>query len=321
MGAGHPHGETDGPPGAVSLARAINLGLGAIPVFVAGERDIPTIKACLLAAGVHVEDYETAKSLKTAATIIPLPYDAESAQRMAKELIDNHQPKAVFAIEATGPSKKGVIHSRRGYDFGPQMSKVYEVFEEANRRGILTIGCIDNGNEVGSGTIEETVRKVNPFGDVCLCPCQSGVACTIKAEVCIPAGISNWAAYGITAALALMLKNPEVLHSSDTEWRILEACVTTGCSDAHFARPLPSVDGKSLEAQQSIITLLHEIIGRGLATATKGREAAFMLRFYAMAVCDSIGKQLVLLLKEICSRVTRHSSAFKNKEAYYNGEI
>jgi hypothetical protein len=78
--------------------------------------------------------------------------------------------------------------------------------------------------------------------------------------------------------LALALKNQQILHSPDTERRMLEACVRTGCSDAHFARPVTSVDGKSLEAQQSIITLLHEIVGRGLATTTSGREAAFMIR-------------------------------------------
>ncbi|MFC1972140.1 glutamate cyclase domain-containing protein [Chloroflexota bacterium] len=274
----YPHGETDGPPGAAALARAVNLGLGAIPILVAGERDIPPIKASLLAAGVHVEDYETSKALKTSGAIIPLSYDAESSRKSAKELISTYKPKAVFAIEAVGPNKKGILHSRRGYDFGPQMSKVYEVFEEANRKGILTIACIDNGNEVGSGTIEDAVRQANPFGDVCLCPCQSGVACAIKSEVCIPAGISNWGAYGIAAMLAIMLKNPDILHSTDTERRILEACVSVGSSDAHFARPLPSVDGKSLAAQQSIIALLHEIVSRGLATTTSGTSAAFMIR-------------------------------------------
>jgi len=274
----YPHGETDGPPGSVSLARAVNLGLGAVPVFVAGERDIPTIQACMRAAGIHVEDYETTQSLKTAGTIVPLPYDEKEARRAAQDIMEKYKPKAVIAVEATGPNKKGILHSRRGYDFGPMMSKVYQVFEEANKRGVLTIGCIDNGNEVGSGTIEETVRKINPFGDKCCCPVGAGIACAIKSDICIPAGISNWAAYGVAAMLALFLKDKNILHSTDMERLMLEACARTGCSDAHYARPLTSVDGKSLETQQSVVTLLHEIVRRGLTAGTSGRTAAFMIR-------------------------------------------
>ena len=47
-----PAGETDGPLGAVSLARAIKLGLGGRPCFVAGEPYMPPVAAASDAAGI-----------------------------------------------------------------------------------------------------------------------------------------------------------------------------------------------------------------------------------------------------------------------------
>jgi hypothetical protein len=51
-----PAGETDGPLGAVSLARAVIAGLGAEVVYVSEERHLRPIEAASAAAGIPVID-------------------------------------------------------------------------------------------------------------------------------------------------------------------------------------------------------------------------------------------------------------------------
>jgi len=66
-----PHGETDGPLGAASMARAVNLGLNAKPLFILGERDIDSVKFSVKAAGLNIEDYEVVKQTRNTAAIHP----------------------------------------------------------------------------------------------------------------------------------------------------------------------------------------------------------------------------------------------------------
>src|SRR4029434_3395000 len=51
---GLPQGETDGPPGAAAIARAIEVGLGAKPVLISEERNMPAVIKSTEAAGVAV---------------------------------------------------------------------------------------------------------------------------------------------------------------------------------------------------------------------------------------------------------------------------
>ena len=85
-----------------------------------------------------------------------------------------------------------------------------------------------------------------------------------KADIALPVTTSNWGAYGISAMLAIMLKEPNLLHDSDTERRMLEACVMAGGVDAHTLSTKLIVDGLSAECQQGIINILHMIVENAL---------------------------------------------------------
>jgi hypothetical protein len=98
------------------------------------------------------------------------------------------------------------------------------------------------------------------------------MACRVTADVTIPVTTSNWAAYGISAMLAYLLKKPEILQDADTERRMLEACIMAGAVDGASFRPIPAVDGMSATANQSIVSLLHEIVGNGLVEEAWVRE-------------------------------------------------
>ena len=266
-----PHGETDGPLGSASMARAVNLGLNAKPIFVVGGRELEPLKSSAKAAGLNIEPYEMVRKARNMAAIIPFSHETdEDAQTEATKLFDQYQPKAVFSFETMGPNRKGHHHSVLGFPY--QGPKLYHLFDEAQRRGVLTIAGIDGGNELGSGNIEDEVRRIVPNADVCQCPCNAGMACRVTADVTIPVTTSNWAAYGISAMLAYLLKKPEILQDADTERRMLEACIMAGAVDGASFRPIPAVDGMSATANQSIVSLLHEIVGNGLVEEAWVRE-------------------------------------------------
>ena len=260
-----PHGETDGPLGVASLARAISLGLDAKPLFVLGERDVDSVKYSARVAGLQIESYEITTQARYTASIISYPYDEGEAKKAAKELIDKYNPKAVFSFETAGPNIKGEFHNLAGFSRTAQSPKFQYLFNEANSRGILTIAGLDGGNEIGSGVLEEEVRRVMPYGNVCRCPCQAGNACCVKTDVAIPATTSNWAAYGISAMLGFLLKEPDLLQDADTEKRMLEACVMAGAADGGTYRPTLTVDGIRAETNQSLVIMLRNIVENGLA--------------------------------------------------------
>ena len=265
-----PHGETDGPLGSASMARAVSLGLSAKPLFIVGEREVEPLKSSAKAAGLNIEDYDIVKGSRNAAAVVTFSYGNDNeAREAAADLIDRYSPKCIFSFETMGPNREGVHHSVQGFPYeGP---KLYHFFDEASKRGILTIAGIDGGNEIGSGNIEEEVRRIVPHGDVCQCPCKSGLACRVTADVTIPTATSNWAAYGISAMLGFLLKKPDLLQDADTERRMLEACIMAGGVDGVTFRPIPAVDGMSGEANRCLVSLLHEIVGNGLIEGAWGR--------------------------------------------------
>ena len=136
--------------------------------------------------------------------------------------------------------------------------------ELAREKNIFTVSVGDNGNELGCGIILDTVQRVQPWGKVCQCPCQSGIASSSEVDILVMAAVSNWGAYGINALLAYLLDNIELVHTERMEEKMLEVCVRTGCVDGDLDISSPSVDGISLESQKAIITLFRETVRRAM---------------------------------------------------------
>ncbi len=156
-----PSGETDGPLGAVSMARAAKLGLGARPVYVAAEPYLPPIIAASEAAGITpTNDKQMAEfdGFYPTALVRPFTLRKEEALTQAKAILDELNPTAVISIETLSPNEKGVIHSATGYERESQyVAHTFHLVEEARKRGIFTIGIGDFGNEIGCGLIADAV--------------------------------------------------------------------------------------------------------------------------------------------------------------------
>ncbi len=256
-------GETDGPPGVAALAFTLAKGLAAVPILVSEEPNLGPILATTEAAGLSVMDFELARKRRMAAASCAFPTADEQGRRAAEEILDQYQPTAVVCCEKLGVNTKGVCHSVRGVCMEDGAS-LHHLVNGARQRSVLTISLADGGNEIGFGAISEAVRDIMPYGRKCQCPCGAGNADTTVVDALVIGAASNWAAYNVCACLAFLFENPKLLHSPETEWRMLDACVRAGAADAILASRELSVDGMPVEVHTSLITMLHTLVENAL---------------------------------------------------------
>lgn len=252
-------GETDGPLGTAALARVLTLGLQARVIVLAEASLLDTVKAACRGAGLNlVSESELGRGHEFDVgkiSVIPFPIDEEEARRETARLL-SLGPKALVAIEKTGANEVGVYHSY-GLDFSRYHSKIDPLFSEARRRGILTIGVGDRGNEVGLGTIKEVAKKVHPYGAKCRCACRAGAANDTVVDVVVPATVSNWGGYGIAVCLAFLLQKPELFHDEKMERRMLRLCADAGAVDGLTGRCELASDGFSEDVHVHLVGLLR----------------------------------------------------------------
>jgi hypothetical protein len=120
---------------------------------------------------------------------------------------------------------------------------------------MVTVGVGDGGNEVGMGTVRARVARA---GGV-----FAQIASVVKAKHLVVAGVSNWGAYGIVAELG-RLTGCALLHTSEEEQAMVQACVDAGAVDGLTHRPEPTVDGLPLPVHIGMLELLRVLeIPRG----------------------------------------------------------
>lgn len=244
--------ETDGPIGAAVLARALALGLGAIPVGVSEESVVSCMRACFAAAGLIPAPMDEIRSGRNRCAFTGFPVDRRDAEKAAVELLDQLQPRAVVAIERPGAGRDGHYHGGGGFEISSFTAHTDALFAEAKRRGIFTIGVGDLGNELGMGAVSEIVRAEVPLGDV--------IAAEQAADVAVVANISNWGAYGVAAVLAALVGNDMAFHDGDEELRLIEACVNAGAIDPVGGMLRLHVDGTDARTNAAMVDLLRSLV-------------------------------------------------------------
>ena len=245
---GLPAGETDGPPGAAALARAIEFGLGGTPILISEERNMPAvIKVRRGRPASPSFDEDLFKQRRSCAMAINFPLgDARQPEAAG----DSSRSTACWrmGLHREGrPNTVGVYHSIKGRRAHGQdrQRPPFGRTGDGSRHAFRQIGVAGSGNEIGCGLIKEAVATIQPFGKDCGCPCHGGVGTVTECDVLVFAAVSNWGAYGIAAALAGLLGERDVLHDEATELRIIHACVAGGAMDGAYSRLIPYVDGTS----------------------------------------------------------------------------
>jgi len=264
----YPKGESDGPPGAVALARALHMGLGLNPIIITEERNFEPIYAMANEIGMNpLLPNQTFSSRVNPLLVLDFPCGKNKANEASITLLEKYQPSTIVAVERIGANSKGVYHSMCGFEINAaNFAFLDNLIELAREKNIFTASVGDNGNELGCGIILDEVQKIQPWGKVCQCPCQAGMASSSEVDILVMAAVSNWGAYGINALLAYLLENIDLIHTERMEEKMLEVCVRTGCVDGDLNIPSPTVDGILLESQKAIITLLRETVRRAMKT-------------------------------------------------------
>jgi hypothetical protein len=263
--------ELDGPPGAAALARALHLGLKAVPMIVIESQLVGPMAAVMTGAGFRVLPPDEAIAAADSpspihgAAVLPFPTEMKEAGEEARRLLDGYSPTALIAIEKGGMNDKGVIHNARGADTSAHMAKADLLFEAGLEQGILTLGIGDGGNELGMGAIAEFIREKIPFGAKCQCPCGGGLAPATRTDLVIPAAVSNWGGYGVAAALAVLLEKGEVLHEPEVEERILRLGADAGLIDGMTGWCHPGADGMADRFHLALVTLLRGVVEAALS--------------------------------------------------------
>jgi Domain of unknown function (DUF4392) len=244
--------ETDGPPGAAVLGRALRS-LGASVRYVTDAACVPVLAAALEALD---EPSEVAS--------YPEAVDA------ARHVLESARPTHVIAVERPGRNRSGDYLNARGRSIAAWNRPIDELFFGSRDRGAasgsrsrrrnrggaarsisgrrpVTLAVGDGGNEVGMGNVR--ARLVREGG------LMARVASIVRADHLVVAGVSNWGAYGIVAQLARLSRRP-LLHSPALEPRLIEACVAAGAVDGITRRREPTVDGMDAGTHAAVVALL-----------------------------------------------------------------
>ncbi len=272
-----PAGETDGPLGALFLARVLTE--LNISVILATDRFAESalaagLEACSLDKRVRLI---VLPSFDEAQAIGPEDYCqrfADQAGRLThlialERVGPSHTPESIRAQGATErhmeefrrtvPSEHhDRCHTMRGRDITATMSPAHWLVESARRQHppITTIGIGDGGNEIGMGFIPWTIIRRNiPGGEI--------VACRVPTDLLIVCGISNWGAYGLAVGVGLFrgAALDSQLFDPEQERHLLQVMVGRGpLVDGVTGRPTVSVDGLSFESYAEPLRQMGAIV-------------------------------------------------------------
>jgi hypothetical protein len=259
-GADPPAAETDGPVGSAQLAVAL-LSLGATVRLLTDEPCAAAVGAAARSAGADVP-----------VDVAPLPSSAGRAAYDAWEsaLLGGYRGSApvthMISVERVGPSPSGVPRNMRGDDLERWTAPLHRPFMAGPWVGI---GIGDGGNEIGMGALPaDAVARVVDRGEL--------IRCTVDCEFLLVGGTSNWAAAGLTAALALLApapRRPPLERLLAPEWSrhlLRELDESRLAVDGVTRRPGRTVDGLPAGDYEQILREILDVVqDAGAATAAE----------------------------------------------------
>ena len=265
-----PAGETDGPLGALFLARA--LVPAGIRVLLATDSFCMNalragLDACELGEQVKLVELPSASEARSAGE-----YRARFAERagplthlVALERVGPSHTATTIAPELrteftgrVGPAQRGRCHTMRGRDITALMRPAHLLFEANPGERPETIGIGDGGNEIGMGRINwDVIRRNILGGDV--------VACRTACDHLIVCGVSNWGAYALAAGVLHLrdVNPPADLFDVERERELLRIMVEAGpLVDGVLGQPVATVDGLTFERYAEVLTSLAPLMSR-----------------------------------------------------------
>ena len=217
--------ETDGPPGAYFLYRALQR-IGFAVKVITDE-----ITSNLFSGVIPSVD------------VVSVPLAVSDEKALADQVCGRDVPSLLCSVERCGRTRDGAYRDMRGNDISAFTAPIDALFL-APPDGCLTLGIGDGGNEIGMGTLGEVIDR-----ELSVEPCVVPVDHLILAEV------SNWGAYGLIRCLEAQ-SGISCLPTAREMTGFLESIVKKGARDGITGRQELSVDGypvaKGLEVCRSL---------------------------------------------------------------------
>jgi hypothetical protein len=233
--------ETDGPPGAAVLGRALRR-LGARVRYTSDPPVLPVLEAALKALGEPLD-------------VFAYPEGAGAAA----EVLGRERPTHLVAIERPGRGRGGDYLNARGRSVAAWNRPLDDMFRwraghllaagpaRAAVRRPVTVGVGDGGNEIGMGRVRARLARQGAR--------TARIASVVPVDHLVVAGVSNWGAYGIVAQLG-RLTGRRLLHAPDDERRLIDACVAAGAADGLTRQRGPTVDALDADVHAAVVGLL-----------------------------------------------------------------
>lgn len=249
------HAETDGPLGTALLAAVLKqLGMSVRIItdvncesvvhraaIAAGLADHEVVAAPLASAAWRAEFWQSefGRHLTHLIAIerVGPSYDVAALQASGAT------PDEITAFQAAvTPAECNHCYNMRGLAIDAFTGDLHALFEEAQQRrqvSVLAVG--DGGNEIGMGRFSWSQVSARLGSTV-----AAKIPCRIAAQHTVISGTSNWGAYALAAAVALLKQRVDVLesHTVASQLAMLTAIVQeTGAVDGVTRRSEATVDG------------------------------------------------------------------------------
>ncbi len=232
--------ETDGPVGSALLA--CGLASCGLPVRIAV--DTP----CAEAVRVAVSEAGGGVAVDEVGVV-----DPAGIVRVARAWQEAGVSHAI-AIERCGRGADGRPRNMRGVDVSAWTAPLDDLFVGGDWTRIA-VG--DGGNEIGMGRLPAgLIARSVPNGEQ--------IACVTSCDHLVVAGVSNWGAYGVLAALAVEREDwsgtLRKFLTAERDLAVTRAIVDrAGAVDGVTARREPTVDGFGAEVHGALVESLARV--------------------------------------------------------------
>lgn len=177
---------------------------------------------------------------------------------------DVAEPSFVVSVERPGRSRKtGDFRTMKARDITSVTAPLDELFPRAGERmGYLTVAVGDGGNEVGTGNVCESVAK---YVD-----CGEAICTSVGCDDLVMAGVSNWGALGIAAALVFAANDAKAkdvfVRECAAQREILQDMLDAGSFDGCTGKAELSIDGMAFEREHLAVTnRIVEIVNKAFS--------------------------------------------------------
>ena len=222
--------ETDGPPGAAAIGRALGS-LGYDVVYVTARYTVPFMES-LGGPDARVVDF-------------PIT-DDDASKRFAQELLDELDPSVLIAIERCGLTHESLYRNMHGQDITAYNARIDHLFTDHP----YSVGIGDGGNEIGMGNLASEIPKV---------PTLVKLPTVTSTTRLIVTSVSNWGGYGLVAAISRQ-EGKSLLPSVEAEQVRIEGMVDMGAVDGFTNKQEYKVDGFTMGENSAILARLHDLL-------------------------------------------------------------